>query len=479
MNLFSISNNLVRHSLFSIVLTALLLSLTATASVYGQENAGESTDPLKLFYRGQEAHEKGDLQSALKLYNQALDIAPEFPEAEFQRGSALISLGDQTGAEKSFRKALELRPEWTLPMTSLGALLVQNDRLTEAEKYLTEAIEADGNNFLAYAALTDLKIKSKAQPSILKDLLARVKFLSEKANPLGSIWISRGLLENSLGDVAAAKSSFARALAIEPGNSRALLEKAEIAIKEGDKNTSNAIAEQLLRKSPNLSAAKILKAKILIFSGEFVAASNLLDGITESNEEVKKLRLSITANTATDSGDLEKQLEKDGKNVVVLSRLCNLLRKDNPQKALEYCRRASEAEPDNLSHAVGFGAALVQSGRYQDAANLFRNILMNAPDNYTAHANLATALFQLKDFARAVPEFNWLAESKPDLPVTYYFLAISYDNLEKYMDAMANYQQFLRLADPKLNQLEIEKVNLRLPTLQKLIKQGKGKKKGE
>ncbi len=93
------------------------------------------------------------------------------------------------------------------------------------------------------------------------------------------------------------------------------------------------------------------------------------------------------------------------------------------------------------------------------------------------HANLATALFQLKKYEEAIPEFFWLAEKQPDLPITYYFLAISHDSLGKYMDAMANYQQFLRIADANENKLEIEKVNLRLPGLQKLIKQNKGKDK--
>jgi hypothetical protein len=46
------------------------------------------------------------------------------------------------------------------------------------------------------------------------------------------------------------------------------------------------------------------------------------------------------------------------------------------------------------------------------------------------------------------------------------------------MDAMANYQQFLKLANPEESKLEIEKVNLRLPALQKLVKQS-GRKKNE
>ena len=48
----------------------------------------------------------------------------------------------------------------------------------------------------------------------------------------------------------------------------------------------------------------------------------------------------------------------------------------------------------------------------------------------------------------------------------------------EFVDASANYQQFLRIADPESSKLEIEKVNLRLPALQKLIKDGKGKKRG-
>ena len=81
------------------------------------------------------------------------------------------------------------------------------------------------------------------------------------------------------------------------------------------------------------------------------------------------------------------------------------------------------------------------------AVTLLRRILQIAPDNYTAHANLATALFQLKKYEEAIPEYFWLAEKQPDLPITYYFLAIAHDNLGKYLDAMANYQQFLKIAD--------------------------------
>ena len=153
-----------------------------------------------------------------------------------------------------------------------------------------------------------------------------------------------------------------------------------------------------------------------------------------------------------------------------MGKLCNLLRVPNPPKALEYCRTAYAIEPNNLNHAIGYGAALVQAKQFDAAVNLLREILRVSPENSTVRANLATALFQLKRYKEAIVELNWLTEKQPDLAIAYYFLAISHDSLEQYLDALANYQQFLKLADAEKNKLEIEKVNLRLPSLQKQIK---------
>jgi len=111
---------------------------------------------------------------------------------------------------------------------------------------------------------------------------------------------------------------------------------------------------------------------------------------------------------------------------------------------------------------------------YDQAIGLFRKLIGIAPDNSTSHANLATALFQSRRYAEAKTEYQWLVAKQPDLAAAYYFLAITHDQLAEYLDAMANYQQFLRIADPVKSQLEIEKVKLRLPVLQKQIKGKKG-----
>ncbi len=436
----------------------------------------ETDEAVKIFNQAQEAHEKGDLQSALKFYDEAIKLLPEFPEAEYQRGNALLSSGKTEEAEKAFRRALELREDWTLPMTNLGGLLVQKNNFPEAEKLLMKAIRENESNFAAYSALTELRLKTKASPEILKELLTKIQFLTHKASPTASIWASRAALENALGNKAAAKASLKRALAINPNDKSALLEQAEIAVAESDMPTALEAAKILEKIAPNSSVGKLLQARISASDGNISEAVKILNSIQNPTSEVVRLRENILASNSVNAVELEKQLEKDAKNSVILGRLCAILRTENPTKALDYCRRASEAEPNNINHAVGFSAALVQAKQYENAVIVLKRILQIAPDNFTAHANLATALFQSKRFGEAKIEYVWLTEKQPDLAIAYYFLAIAHDSLGEYLDAGANYQQFLKIGDPTQNKLEIQKVNLRLPSLEKLIKEKKGKK---
>lgn len=453
---------------------AVVLTVAFSAFVFAQDESGEP-DPLKIFNQGQDAHEKSDFQTAIKFYDEALKIIPEFPEAEYQRATALLSLNRADEAEKGFRRAIELRQDWTLPLATLGSLLVRKNNFAEAEKLLTKAIELDELSSPAYVALAELRLKTRASETTLKDLLVRLQNLSVKAKPTASVWAARGAVERALGDKAASKASLGRALSIEPSNSFALSEQIEISLAEGDFTRAVSDAQTLVKSAPNSTSGKLYLARSYAESGNSAEALKILDAMDASNAEVAVLKDSITAKGTTDIGVLEKQLEKDAKNAVILGRLCGLTRASNPAKSLEYCRRAAEAEPTNVNHAVGYGAALVQAKQFETAAGLLRKILAIAPDNYTARANLATALFQLKRYNEAKYEYQWLAEKKPDLAVAYYFLAISHDSLGEYLDAMANYQQFLKLADAKQNQVEIEKVNLRLPALQKQIKEN-GKK---
>lgn len=463
MNLFS-----TRRVYSFLFITAIIF--TFNFSNYSQDEK----DPIQIFNHGQDAHEKGDFKLAIKFYEEALKIAPEFPEAEFQRGNAFNALGFEKEAEKSFRRSIELRENWILPMVSLAEILTRNAKYEDAQLLLDKVIELDDKNTSSYSTLTEIYLKTNAPDQKLKSFLLKIISLSNFDAPL---WAARGAIESKLGDKKSAKNSLINSLNFDSKNSFALSELTNILLGEKKPDEALSYARQLVKYYPNSVSGNLLLARVFAETGNLDEAFKTIETLDEKNTEVANFKNSLIANGSKNVAELEKQLEKDNKNITILGRLC-ILTRTTPSKALEFCRRASEADPSNISHAIGFGAALVQAKQFDQAIILFRKLLTIDSENFLIHANLATALFELNRFAEAKAEYQWLIKNKPDLSVAYYFLAIAHDNLQEYSEAQINYQKFLQLADSKLNQLEIDKVNLRLPTLEKQIKQGGGKKKG-
>lgn len=457
--------------IFAIAIFATMLSFACVSSILAQDG-GEQDDAVAAFNQGQDAHEKGDLKTAIELYQKALKIMPEFPEAELQLGNALERSGDLTGAEAAFRKAVELRPDWPLAITSVGSLLVAKGQYAEALPLLSRAIELDGQNFAALSGMTEALLQTNAKPDALRALLERIKTLTGKANPTSSLWAARGSLEAALGDMPSAKKSLAASLSIDPNNKAALFESTNIALRENDAAGAEAMARKLEKLTDNSERSVALLAHSLFNQGKTDEAIKLIDSIQGPNKETLELKTTMTAFASDNPGELERKLGGDPKNASILERLCSLYRVSDPAKALDYCKRAVDSDPQNVSPAIGYGAALVQAKRYDEAVVLFRKLLSFAPDNSTVHSNLATALFQLKRYPEAKAEYQWLIEKQPELAIAYFFLAICHDQLREYLDAMANYQQFLKVADPDKQKLEIDKVNLRLPSLQQQIKKG-------
>jgi tetratricopeptide (TPR) repeat protein len=420
---------------------------------------------------------------ALKLYNEALKLQPDFPEAEYQRGAVFISLNRPAEAVRAFRRAIELRSDWALPQATLGALLLRADQLTEAEKLLSGALELDAQTSRLLVSLAS-GLRGRAQGSheataVLLKLLRRV---TEDKNATTEQWTARGWTEEFLGDKAAALASFQKAISLDAQNYRALISRAQLRAHAGDFEGAIVDAQAARRFAPDDAAVNLQSISIYLQAGkkeEARRAWNALDEATKQQPEAAALLNAMLSceDSPENRAALEKALAASPRDAQILSCLGAAYRRADPSRSLDFYRRAADIEPDNISLAVGYTAALVQSRRFDEAVVIARRVLALAPGKYEAHANLATALYELKRFPEALNEFRWLAEAKPNLAATHFFIATAHDYLGEYPEALAAYETFLARADAQANKLEIEKVNLRLPSLRNQIKRGEGKKK--
>ncbi len=471
----------------SLLLTATCLALlSACPAAYSQEAFGDdAADPVRLFERGQSAHARGDLERAIGFYEQALKVRPEFPEAEFQRGSALASLGRLPEAEAAFRLAISYKKNWALPHSALGALLMRQNRDKEAEQSFQQALAIDSKESLALRLLSEIKLRAGDAKSAL-ELAKRATAIPEAPS---AAWVGLAIAEKANGDKAAAKTTLDHVLADEPQNLAALIERSDLYVDEksfelaitdlkaaaklkpDDKAVLSRLAYALQQAGKTDEAAAAAKAAGLEVQQP---TGNGGSGVAGTPEEIEAANSSdpVVARKA-----LEKLLEKNPRSAMLLGRLGASYRTDDPARSLDFYRRAAEIQPDAHEYAVGYGAALVQARRFADAIQILKQVVRAAPENYAAHANLAIALYEAKRYQEAIPEYEWLLTKKPDAAVAHYFIATAHDYLGEYPQALASYEKFLSVADAKTNQLEIDKVKLRLPSLQRQIKLGQGVKK--
>ena len=463
---------------------ALFVSLGCAASVRAQDDVDfdDAADPVQLFKRAQDAHARGQYEQALALYESALKVRPEFPEALFQQGNALVSLNRFDEAEKSFRRALALRADWSFPPAALGALLLRLNRLDEAAKYLESALAIEQGNPVALVALTDLRLRARAEPPVLESLLKRLAQATASTDAPVSLWVARASLERALKKEREALLSLNNALEIDKKSVPALMERAEAYMAQGNFELAVRDAQAAYEMAPKFLSVALLLSDALAGAGRTAEALKILDALEEDarrRPEVVARRKAIESPAVPDTEDraeLEKLLAEQPRNAPLLGRLCVLYRADDPARAFSYCQRALEIEPQNADYASGAGAALVQLQRYEEAVAILRKVIALRPDYYAAHANLATALYQLKRYAESLVEYTWIVAARPDLAVAYFFIATAYDQMGHFTEALAAYEKFLERADAKTNQLEIDKVKLRLPPLRNQIRRGEGVK---
>lgn len=464
-------------------MASLLLACVACAAAAQNEAAiGDDPDPVRLFERGQAAHARGEFDRALAFYEEAIKVRPEFPEAEFQKGTALVSLNRLIEAEPAFRRAIELRKNWSLPYSALGVLLTRLDRDAEAATFLQQALQFDKTDTLALRVLASLRLRAGDAAAALQ--LAQTA--TSNADSSAAAWLIRAQAERATGDKSAARTSLTRALQLEPENVAALVESADLALDQNEFETAieNLKTAERISKGDKQIASRLALAHERAGKPEEARRIAATAGIV--TEDPAKPHIDGTAEeiAAANSDDpqvsrkaLQKLVEKNPRNAMLFARLGASYRTDDPNRALEYYHRATELQPTNPDYATGYAAALVRSRRFGEAAVILRQVVTANPDNYTAHANLATALYEQKRYAEALPEYEWLLRTKPEATVAYYFIATAHDYLGEYREALASYESFLERADANANQLEIEKVKLRLPLLRRQVKRGEGVKK--
>ncbi|MEM4251810.1 MAG: tetratricopeptide repeat protein, partial [Candidatus Bathyarchaeia archaeon] len=222
----------------------------------------------------------------------------------------------------------------------------------------------------------------------------------------------------------------------------------------------------------------LLLAEALLGAGRAEEARKLLEVLSTSNDPTVRKHLPelllATGQQEAALAELERTLVADSQNTELMARFAELLTPSDPIRAIDYWKQVL-SKVERAEYITGYASALLKAARFEEAVREYQRSL-RLQDSYEAHAGLGLALFKLEQFAPAAEQFIVVMRKRPEVAINYYFLGICFDRMGDLVQAEKAYVYFKQVADPDLNRLEIEKVDLRLPILRRQLEKGKKKR---
>jgi tetratricopeptide (TPR) repeat protein len=155
---------------------------------------------------------KGDLDAAIKAYQEAITLNASYFQAHYNLGNALAKKGDLDAAIKAYQEAITLNPDYFEAHDNLGSALAKKGDLNAAIKEYKEAIAINPYYFKAHNNLgIALANKGELDAAIreYKQAIAINPDSFEAHNNLGSALANKGELD-------AAIKEFQEALTLNP-----------------------------------------------------------------------------------------------------------------------------------------------------------------------------------------------------------------------------------------------------------------------
>lgn len=136
----------------------------------------------KALDQAREHRRKEKLDDALKSYDKAVQIFPEYFQAIAERGHLLIVMQRPASARQDFERALKINPLYGPALRGAGMCEFQEGKFSEAVRTLTRAADAEPGNATNYlfigTAEAALDQRDQARSALLKAL---------SLDPIGSV----------------------------------------------------------------------------------------------------------------------------------------------------------------------------------------------------------------------------------------------------------------------------------------------------
>lgn len=184
---------ILRNSIFIFVITGLMIQPITVSK--GDEAQG-------YFNEGEAYRMKGDFSNAIKCYEKAKNMNPEFLGAYINMANVYMdSLHDYEKARKIFDQALEIAPSSLQVLYNMGILHLKLEQNTKAREYFLKTLEADPNHTGAHIRIGETYVKESDFKKAIAHFKNAIQINPNDAtsyNNIGTALAKMGKLEEAI-----------------------------------------------------------------------------------------------------------------------------------------------------------------------------------------------------------------------------------------------------------------------------------------
>jgi len=392
-------------------------------------------DYAKAHYNlGGAYHELEQMDDSIKSYQRSLEIDPNYAEAHNNLGNVFQDLGRLDEALECFEKALSINPEYLEVHYSLAVLFQDLGQLNSMIKHLEYSVGIEPNLSEAHnrlgVAYKELGQLDDAIESYIKALDIDPSF-SEAYNNLGNAYTEIGQLDDAI-------ESYLKALDINP-DYPALHNNLGNAFKEigrlGDALKSYKMA---LNHNPDNADSHNYIGNIFIELGELDEAVKSYERAIAINPDYPDAYNNL-GNALRDSNQLEDALKNFEKSVELnpnfpeaYNNLGNLLKSlGRFDESVESFEKSIKISSNFAEAHNNYGNLLADLGRRDDSINSFKKAIEINPNFAEAYNNLGNVCKSLNRIKESVQSYEMAIEINPNF-------AEAYNNLGNLLTMDAN-----------------------------------------
>lgn len=327
--------------------------LALTICVMALALAGCSPKDTETMTKAQTALDEGDYESAVALYDAAIEEGKQLQACYRGKGIALMEKMEYESAVEAFTKALD------------------------SATFVEDKIYKDGmaDDIRKYLASCYIKSGEPEKAILIYDALI------EKNDEDPLLFMERGTAKAAAGDLDSAKPDYDKAINLDRTNYERILEIAQTLAKYGGKSIGQGYL-QGVNEAVNNNMDPILKGKILYYMEDYQGAVNLLSSYAAEDESAALIvcRCYIALN---DTKSAREVIDGFGSKVDTSEELLNLLgsilmKQKKYKKAAEVFERAvtaAKGTPDLQASLYNRVVAYEYAGNFEKARELLTEYL--------------------------------------------------------------------------------------------------------